>query len=146
MIMLVSFSLCLLDNKSSVVTTLRAPFEDNIMIIFINRIIQAFMQIDIDKLIEALQKTGVLSEIQSKRLSTTELPAQVYLRMVIASMATKKSVTNCLSTAMETYTMRNEEKHMTEIKLQAAAEGITIEEYLAAELARRLKRGDETNA
>ncbi|BDA74416.1 hypothetical protein CAL7716_085820 [Calothrix sp. PCC 7716] len=103
------------------------------------------MQIDIDKLIEALVNAGVLNEIQSKRLSTTELPAQLYLRLVIASMATKKSITNCASTALETYTMKNEEKHMTEIKLQAAAAEMPVEEYLAAEIARRLKRGSEQN-
>lgn len=96
------------------------------------------MAIDIDKLIQALQETGGLQEIQSKRLSTTELPAQLYLRMVIASLATKKSVTNCMGTALETYTIRNEDKHMAEIKLQAAAAGMAIEEYLADAIAKRL--------
>ncbi|MBW4668403.1 MAG: hypothetical protein KME60_13495 [Cyanomargarita calcarea GSE-NOS-MK-12-04C] len=93
---------------------------------------------DIDKLIEALQSVGGLEEIQSKRISTTELPAQLYLRMVIASLATKKSITNCTSTALETYTIRNEEKHLAEIKLQAAAAGMGIEDYLADALAKRL--------
>lgn len=96
------------------------------------------MTIDVDKLIEAFKETGGLAEIQNKRIYTTELPSQLYLRMVIASLATKKSVTNCTSTALETYTMRNEEKHMAEIKLQAAAAGMVVEEYLADAIAKRL--------
>ena len=94
---------------------------------------------DIDKLIEALAQEGVLGEVQSKRLTTTELPARVYVGLIVASLATKKSVTNCLSTAIETYLMRNKEKHLEEIKLQAAAQGVSVEEYLAKVIEERIK-------
>jgi hypothetical protein len=93
---------------------------------------------DIDKLIEALKQEGILEEIQSKRLTTTELPARVYVGLTIASLATKKSVTNCLSTAIETYLIRNKEKHFEEIKLQAAAQDVSVEEYLVRVIATRI--------
>lgn len=92
---------------------------------------------DIDKLIEALQQNQVLNATQSKRLTTTELPARVYIGLIVASLATKKSITNCLSTAIETYLIRNKEKHLEEIKLQASAQGISVEEYLARVIAAR---------
>jgi hypothetical protein len=94
---------------------------------------------DIEKLIEALKAKSILQPIQTKRITTTELPAHLYIRLIIASMATKKSSTACLSTAIETYCMRNEEKHLNEIRLQAAAAGKEIEEYLAEEIAQRLQ-------
>jgi hypothetical protein len=94
--------------------------------------------IDIDKLIDALNEVSALQAVQNKKIYTNEIPAQLYIRMVIASLATKKSITNCMSTALETYTMRNEEKHYSELKLQAAAAEMEVETYLAQELAKRL--------
>lgn len=99
---------------------------------------------DIDKLIEALRKEGVLGDVQVKRLTTTELPAQLYVRLIVASLATKKSIGAIMGTALETYTMRNADKHLDEIKLQAAAASMELEEYLADAIARRLKRGGDT--
>lgn len=95
---------------------------------------------DIEKLIEYLVEAGILVEIQNKRITSTELPAQLYLRLQIASLATKKSATACLSTALETYCMRNEIKHLDEIRLQAAATGKGVEEYLAEAIAARLSK------
>ncbi|NEQ23788.1 MAG: hypothetical protein F6K28_32535, partial [Microcoleus sp. SIO2G3] len=54
------------------------------------------------------------------------------------SLATKNGLSSCISTALETYTMRNEEKHLNEIKMQAAAAGKEIEVYLAEQIAARL--------
>ncbi|PMB04256.1 hypothetical protein CEN49_21190 [Fischerella thermalis CCMEE 5273] len=44
----------------------------------------------------------------------------------------------CISTALETYTMRNQEKHFNEVKMQAAAAGKELEVYLAEQIAARL--------
>ncbi|KYC42016.1 hypothetical protein WA1_18605 [Scytonema hofmannii PCC 7110] len=93
---------------------------------------------DIDKLIEALSNAGIIQPIQKKRITTSELPATLYIKMLIASMATKKSLSACISTAMETYTIRNEEKHFNEIKMQAAATGKELEAYLAEQIAAKL--------
>jgi hypothetical protein len=93
---------------------------------------------DIDKLIDALSNTGTLQSIQKKRITTSELPATLYIKLLIASMATKKSISACISTALETYTMRNEEKHFNEVKMLAAAAGKELEVYLAEQIAARL--------
>ncbi|MDR9893266.1 hypothetical protein G7B40_001525 [Aetokthonos hydrillicola Thurmond2011] len=98
---------------------------------------------NIDKLIEELSNAGILEVIQKKRMTTSELPASLYIKLLIASIATKKGASNCISTALETYCMRNEEKHLNEIKLQAAAAGKELEVYLVEAIATRLKSKDE---
>ncbi|MBO3464142.1 MAG: hypothetical protein KME33_38840, partial [Aetokthonos hydrillicola CCALA 1050] len=62
---------------------------------------------NIDKLIEELSNAGILEVIQKKRMTTSELPASLYIKLLIASIATKKGASNCISTALETYCMRN---------------------------------------
>jgi len=94
--------------------------------------------VDIDKLIEVLKQRGIITEIIDKRPGVPKLPAQLYLRLVIASLATRKDISACISTALETYTMRNAEKHLDEIKIQAAAVDKEPEEYLADAIAARL--------
>lgn len=97
---------------------------------------------DIDKLIELLKERGVISQILDKRPGVPKLPAQLYLRLVIASLATKKDISACISTALETYTMRNADKHLDEIKIQSAAADMTVEEYLVDAIAQRLKKDE----
>lgn len=99
---------------------------------------------NLDKLIELLKERGVISQILDKRPGVPKLPAQLYLRLVIASLATRKDIGACISTALETYTMRNADKHLDEIKIQAAAADMTVEEYLVDAIAQRIqKKGDE---
>lgn len=95
---------------------------------------------DIDKLIEELERLDLLRKIQDKRFQTTEVPARLFLKMFMASLATRKSLNNCISTALETYTMRNSEKHLEEIKLQAANAGMEIEAYVACKLEEKIKK------
>ena len=94
---------------------------------------------DIDRLVEELSNAGILETVQKKRITTSELPASLYIKLLIASLATKKGASNCVSTALETYCMRNSEKHLDEIKLQAAAAGKELEVYLAEAIAARIK-------
>ncbi|MBW4677688.1 MAG: hypothetical protein KME52_27920 [Desmonostoc geniculatum HA4340-LM1] len=98
---------------------------------------------DIDKLIEALKQRGIIKEIIDKRPGVPKLPAQLYVRLIVASLATRKDISACISTALETYTMRNADKHFDEIKIQAAAAGIEPEEYLADEIVQRLQKNQE---
>ncbi|MFN6474363.1 MAG: hypothetical protein RMY36_032420 [Nostoc sp. SerVER01] len=99
---------------------------------------------DIDKLIEALKQRGIINEIIDKRPGVPKLPAHLYVRLIIASMATRKDISACISTALETYTMRNGDKHLDEVKIQAAAADKELEEYLVDEIAQRLqKKSDE---
>lgn len=104
---------------------------------------QRWKQVDTDKLIEALKERGIINEIIDKRPGVSKLPALLYLRLTIASLATRKDISACISTALETYTMRNADKHLDEIKIQAAAAGKEIEEYLADAIAAKLKKSDE---
>jgi group I intron endonuclease len=98
----------------------------------------AFTEINIDKLISFLEQSKVIRKIQDKRITTTEMPTSLYLQMAIASLARKKSITNCLLAALEFFTEEFQSEHMNEIKLQAAAAGMGIEEYLADAIAKRL--------
>lgn len=93
---------------------------------------------NIEKLIEELIKQGVIKDVVDKRPGVPKLPAQLYIRLIMASLATNKDMSACISTALETYTMRNAEKHLDEIKIQAAAAGETVEEYLSKAIATRL--------
>jgi predicted HicB family RNase H-like nuclease len=97
------------------------------------------MNIDIDKLTELLKEQGLLDKIQGKRLTTQEIPGSLYIRLVLASEATRKPLNGCISTALETYCMRNEEKHLNECKLRAAAEDLSVEEWLAETLKKRIE-------
>ncbi|MCC2692867.1 hypothetical protein [Nodularia sp. LEGE 04288] len=94
---------------------------------------------DIDKLIQALQERGVISEIIDKRPGVPKLPAQLYVQLIVASLATRKDISACISTALETYVMRNADKHLNEIKYQAAAADKELEQYLADAIASRLQ-------
>ncbi|MBH8566746.1 hypothetical protein I8748_32120 [Nostoc sp. CENA67] len=99
---------------------------------------------DIERLIEELEKVGILEEIQRKRLTTSEMPASLYIKLVAASIATKKNLSGVIATALETYAMRNQDKHFDELRLQAAASGKSLEQYLVEVIATRLqKKGDE---
>lgn len=89
---------------------------------------------NLSKLIEALKFRDVLDKVIDKRLGMPRLPAQLYLRLIVASIATNKEISNCVSTALETYCIRNEEKHFDEIKIKAAAAGVELEEFLAEEV------------
>ena len=95
---------------------------------------------DIEELIKQLQDKGVLDKIVGKRPGVPKLPAQLYLRLIVASIATEKDMSACISTALETYTMRNENKHFDEIRLKAAACGKTVEEFIAWEVGERLNK------
>lgn len=97
------------------------------------------LKVDVDKLIEALKQRGIINEIIDKRPGVPKLPAQLYVRLIMASMATNKDMSACISTALETYTMRNADKHLDEIKIQAAAANKELEEYLAEIIAARLQ-------
>ncbi|MCC5636289.1 GIY-YIG nuclease family protein [Nostoc sp. CHAB 5844] len=98
--------------------------------------------LNFDKLIKGFKEHKVLDALIDKRPGVPKLPAQLYLRLVIASLAAKKDISACISTALETYTMRNEEKHLNEIKIQAAAADVTVEEYLVDAIAQRLKKDE----
>ena len=93
---------------------------------------------DVDKLIELLQEKKMLNKIIGKRPGVPKLPAQLYLRLVLASVATEKDMSACISTALETYTMRNFDKHFAELKIKAAAIGKTPEEFLIDIVCERL--------
>jgi predicted DNA binding CopG/RHH family protein len=95
------------------------------------------MNLDIEKLTELLKEYDLLEKIQGKRLTTQETPGILYIKLVLASEATRKPLSACISTALETYTMRNEEKHLDECRLKAAAEGLPLEEWLAKILKKR---------
>lgn len=93
---------------------------------------------DIDKLIEELKKQGIIKDVIDKRPGVPKLPALLYIKMIMASMATNKDMSACIGTALETYTMKNGEKHLDSIKIKAAAADKELEEYLAEEIAARL--------
>jgi hypothetical protein len=95
--------------------------------------------VNIDKLIQALKERGVISEIIDKRPGVPKLPAQLYVQMIIASLATKKDISACISSAIETYVTQNADKHFKEIKYQAAAADKELEQYLADAIASRLQ-------
>lgn len=99
---------------------------------------------NIDKLIEALKFRDCLEKVVGKRPGVPRLPAQLYLRLMVASIATEKDIATCISTALEVYTMKNQEKHFDEIKIKAAAAGKTLEDYLADEIADRLSKTSNT--
>lgn len=92
---------------------------------------QCSKNMDIEQLIEKLSNKNLIRLVGTKRLTSQELPAILYIRMLIASFATKKSIGNCIATALETYCIRNHDKHMDEMKLQAAAKNISVEDYVA---------------
>lgn len=96
------------------------------------------MNIDIDKLIELLNHQGLLDKIQGKRLTTQEIPGSLYIKLVAASEATRKPLNGCIATALETYCIRNEDKHLSECKMRAAAEGLSVEEWLANTIKKRI--------
>jgi hypothetical protein len=93
---------------------------------------------NIDRLIELLKEKGLFQKLSGKRLTTQELPISVYIRLMIASEATKKPLNGCIATALETYCMRNEEKHFNECKLRAAAEDKELEEWVVEAISLRL--------
>jgi hypothetical protein len=93
---------------------------------------------DIDKLIELLKGKGLLDKLQGKRLTTQEMPGTLYIKLIMASEATRKPLNGCISTALETYTMRNEEKHLSECRMRAAAEGLGLEEWLMSVIEKRV--------
>jgi hypothetical protein len=95
--------------------------------------------VDIDKLIQALKERGVISEIIDKRPGVPKLPAQLYVQLIIASLATRKDISACISTALETYLTQNTDKHLNEIKFQAAADDKEVEQYLADAITSRLQ-------
>ncbi|NDJ26068.1 hypothetical protein GS682_31715 [Nostoc sp. B(2019)] len=94
---------------------------------------------DIDKLIQALQKRGVINEIIDKRPGVPKLPAQLYVQLIIASLATKKDISACINVALESYVIQNADKHLDEIKFQAAAANQEVEQYLADAIASRFQ-------
>ncbi len=98
---------------------------------------------DIDKLIEILKQRGVVAEIIDKRPGVPKLPAQLYLRLIIASLATRKDISSCISTALETYAIRNAEKHLDEIKIQASAVNKEVEEYLVDAIVDRINKNKQ---
>ncbi|MBW4598973.1 MAG: hypothetical protein KME29_04995 [Calothrix sp. FI2-JRJ7] len=100
---------------------------------------------NLDKLIESLKFRDALDKIIDKRPGVSRLPAQLYLRLIVASIATNKDISGVISTALETYAMRNEQKHFDEIKIKAAAAGMELEEFLAEEVVRRIKKGTDTD-
>lgn len=91
-----------------------------------------------NQLIECLNKKGVLSQLKSKRMTTSEMPSLLYLRLIIAGIATQKSRTNCMMTALHTYVNRNEEKHIGECGIQAKMEGMELEQWLCEAIAKQL--------
>ncbi|NES17909.1 MAG: hypothetical protein F6K41_03055 [Symploca sp. SIO3E6] len=93
---------------------------------------------DFDKLINCLSEKGILKELDGKRMTTNEMPSLLYLRLIIAGLATNKSRTNCMMTALETYTMRNAEKHLSECKLKAKIDGMELEEWLCDRISKQL--------
>ncbi len=94
---------------------------------------------DIDKLIEELKKQGIIKDVIDKRPGVPKLPAQLYIRLIMASIATNKDMSACISTALETYTIRNADKHLDEIKIKAAAADKELEKYLVEAIAARLQ-------
>lgn len=95
------------------------------------------MSVDWDKLIELLAEKNLLGKLQGKRPGVPKLPALLYIRLIMASLATEKEISSCITTALETYIIRNEEKHFTEIKIKAIQKGVSVEEFLSSSISDR---------
>ncbi|MEJ1932141.1 hypothetical protein WDZ92_18040, partial [Nostoc sp. NIES-2111] len=89
---------------------------------------------DVEKLIEELNNAGILEEIQHKRVTTSEMPATLYVGLMAASISSKKNLSNVIATALENYVTTNQQKHFDELQLQAAGAGKTLEQYLVEEI------------
>ncbi|BCL39817.1 hypothetical protein NSMS1_62640 (plasmid) [Nostoc sp. MS1] len=95
--------------------------------------------VDVEHLIEQLNRAGILEEIQRKRVTTSEMPATLYISLMAASIATKKNLSTVIACAVESYITSNQQKHFDELQLQAAGAGKTLEQYLVEEIVKRLK-------
>ena len=95
---------------------------------------------DWDKLISLLAEQDLIKDLSDKRPGVSKLPAQLYVRLIMAAIATEKDIASCISTALETYAMRSEEKHLTEIKFKAAERGISLEEYMCEAIKERFNK------
>jgi hypothetical protein len=93
---------------------------------------------NIDKLLQILQEKGLLERLSNKRINSPFLPATLYMKLLMAAIATNKPLSSVLSTALETYVMRNEEKHLGELKAIATRSGLDLEEAIALEIEKRL--------
>ena len=94
---------------------------------------------DFDKLVKGLEEKGLLEDLKERRLATSRMPATLYLKIVIASLALNKPKANILMTALHTYVNRNYENHLKECKVQAKIEGMALEEWLCEAIAKQLE-------
>lgn len=100
---------------------------------------------DIDKLLEILQERGLLEQLSGKRLSTNEIPATTYIKLLISEIGTGKSITANLGTAIATYLARNQDNHIAECKAKALIAGKEVEEAIADLIEEKLKRRGDGN-
>ncbi len=86
-----------------------------------------------DELIDKIIQTFSSEELElliDKRLTTAKLSLYLYLRMLLAAEATNKSLSNCIATALETYTIRQRSEHLNSLKLQAAAKNLSLDDFV----------------
>jgi hypothetical protein len=103
----------------------------------------AVVQVDTDKLVEILEERGLIKEIIGKRPGVPKLTAQLYLNLLIAAEAMGTDMGARIITALETYLIRNREKHLLELKIQASAAGKNLEEYIADRITQRLQKSKD---
>jgi hypothetical protein len=94
---------------------------------------------DFSKIIKALDLKGVVGKFSDKRILTPKLPLTTRIKLYRAAIATKKPVSSVLSTAIETYLISNDEKHLAEIQAMATLRGCCVEDILIDEISKRFE-------
>lgn len=104
---------------------------------------------NIDKVLERLHERGLLEKLEDKRLTTPKLPATLYLKLLIASLATGKTrggLGQTILTALHTYANRNAENHASEFLVEALKREMEVEDVIAEAIAQSLNSLDDDNA
>lgn len=95
---------------------------------------------DYEKLAQLLVEQGLYEKLSDPfRPRSGALNRKEQIRLLIAAEVTKKSLADCVRTAIFVYLNSNQEKHLDAFRLEAAAEGKNLEEYVAEKIRLRLE-------
>lgn len=100
---------------------------------------------DFTKIIRELDLKGLIAKFNNKRILTPKLTITTRLKLYRASIATNKPVSAVIATAIETYLLRNEEKHQSEIEVIATIRGCDVEDVITDEIGIRLSKSQKSD-
>lgn len=104
---------------------------------------------DIERILRSLHEQGLLSQLEDKRLTTPKLPTTLYLKLLIAAIATGKTrggLGQTIQTALHTYVNRNNGSHIGEFHVEAIKQGRDVEDIIVDAIVQHLAISDSDDA